>query len=158
MSHRTKLRGAMIGACAAMLLAGPSLLVLPAQAHTHQLSASTAARPSTRAETFVNEFVIHYKDAVLQQQNEGKTPAQVREEYFTKEFDTALYAWEEKNQDSNGVFRRGDTPTGWTVNHDSATAENEKVLVKFVFEDEGTKTVMFNVQLATLMISDIQDM
>ncbi|MFJ2749641.1 MULTISPECIES: hypothetical protein [unclassified Streptomyces] len=158
MSHRTKLRGAMIGACAAMLLAGPCLLAAPVQAQSHQLSASTAARPSTRAETFVNTFILHYKDAVLEQQNEGKSPAQVREDHFTKEFDTALYAWEEKNQDSNGVFRRQDTPTGWEINHDSATAEDEKVRVKYHFEDKGTKTVMFNVSLTQLLISDIQDM
>ncbi|WP_371614037.1 hypothetical protein [Streptomyces sp. NBC_00454] len=84
MPHRTKLRGAVIGACTTALVVGAGLFTLPAQAHSQQAVPAAAARMSSRAEMQVTEFLQQYEYATEGTQNEGKSQLQIRAGFLTK--------------------------------------------------------------------------
>ncbi|MFJ7587505.1 hypothetical protein ACIQZO_08905 [Streptomyces sp. NPDC097617] len=147
------LRG--IGACAAVLLAGPPLLALPARAHGHQQPAGSAVLRLTRAERQVEPFTQEYHDAAMQQHSEGKNTITVRGEYLTPELDAALATWTEQNQ-ADPVFRAKDAPKSWSLASQSATETHEKVVVTETFEDGTAKDVWYRVRLDNFLIDGLQ--
>ncbi|MFI8260267.1 MULTISPECIES: hypothetical protein [unclassified Streptomyces] len=160
MSHRRRLRSVVVGVSTAVLVAGSGLLSLPVQAEGHPAtaaaSASSAAR-QTAAERTVDAFFRKYQDAILEQESEGKTPMQVREEYLSKEFDEALDKWSEEHQ-VDPILRRAETPETYDVNTAGpGDPGNEKVVLTFNWKDGKRNDYAYQVGLTDMIIKGISE-
>ncbi|MER5861963.1 hypothetical protein [Kitasatospora sp. NPDC002040] len=162
MSHRTKLRGAVAAlACTAALMAGSTLLSLPAQAENRSAAATApAAAPSTRQmmpTTQIELFLRDYLDAINGQHSEGHSPAKVREDHLTKKLDAALTDWGVAHQ-ADPIFRAQNLPTGWSLRDaDSSPEGHATVIVTENFESGTTIDVWFQINLDGRLIDGITD-
>lgn len=158
MFHRTKLRGAVIGACTAALVVGSGLLTLPAQAQAHsQQAVSTAtARMTSRADMQVASFFQDYQDAVQGIQRDGKSPLQIREEYMTTELDDALTTWGSDHQ-TDPVLRAQNLPKTWSTTESTSTATHTKIIITENWADGTSQDVWYQVRLSDLVIDDLAD-
>ncbi|MEU9164293.1 hypothetical protein AB0D29_28990 [Streptomyces sp. NPDC048424] len=158
MSYRSSLRGVVVGACTAMLVAGSGLLALPVQAEGHPAATAASASSSARqtaAERTVDAFIRKYQDAVLEQEAEGKSPMQVREEYLSKELDTALDAWSGEHQ-VDPIIRRAEMPETYDVNTAGAgDPGQEKVVLTFNWKDGTRNDYSYQVGLSDMIIKGI---
>ncbi|MFF1411211.1 hypothetical protein ACFVX6_15690 [Streptomyces sp. NPDC058289] len=157
-AHRTKLRGAVIGACTAALVAGAGLLTLPAQAHSQQEQAVPAAGTlmTSRAEQQVASFFQEYQDAVKGQHSEGSSPAEVRQAFLTTELDDALTAWGSEHQ-ADPVFRAQNLPATWSTTDTDSTDTHTKIIVTENWEDGTSTGVWYQVRLSDLKIDSLTD-
>jgi hypothetical protein len=142
MSHRTKLRTAVVGACTAALLAGSSLLTLPVQAES-------------RAEAQVNAFFSQYRDAVLGQ-NPNQDPREVEEEFLTPDLITQLDAYAKAN-DADPVFRAQNVPDSWSLSYQGSGAGHSTVILSEYWAGGPRQDVWYQVRLANLVIDNLQD-
>jgi len=158
MSYRTKLRGAVVGACAVTLLAGSGLLTLPAQAQSQQaVHAASARMPmSSRSEMQVASFFQDYQDAVEGHQHDGKTPAQIREEYMTTALDDALTTWGSEHQ-ADPVLRKNELPKTWSTKESDSTPTHTKIIVTENWADGTSQDVWYQVRLSDLVIDGLTD-
>lgn len=155
MSYRPRLRGAVIGACTAALLAGSGLLALPVQAASSQVSAAVAQR-STPSETTSAAFVQEYIWAIGGSHPDGLDHLKVREKFFSKELDAALFAWEGEHK-TNPVFRRDDEPKSYALWEKSQENGDAKVLVTYTWPDDTTSDIWLTIGLASQVITGLAD-
>ncbi|MFI9099774.1 hypothetical protein ACIGXA_04560 [Streptomyces fildesensis] len=158
MFNRTKLRGAVIGACTAALVVGSGLLTLPAQAQAHSQQAVSAAtaRMTSRADMQVASFFQDYQDAVEGHQHDGKTPPQIREEYMTTELDDALGTWSSEHK-LDPVLRKNEMPKTWSTTESTSTATHTKIIITENWADGTSQDVWYQVRLSDLVIDDLSD-
>jgi hypothetical protein len=142
MSHRTKLRTAVVGACTAALLTGSSLLTLPVQAES-------------RAEAQVNAFFSQYRDAVLGQ-NPNQDPREVEEEFLTPDLITQLDAYAKAN-DADPVFRAQNVPDSWSLSYQGSGAGHSTVVLTENWAGGPSQDVWYQVRLPNLIIDNLQD-
>ncbi|MFD9592648.1 hypothetical protein ACFWA9_07785 [Kitasatospora sp. NPDC059973] len=155
--HRTKLRGAVIGACTASLLVGAGLATLPAQAQDRGTAAAAArtlrsSRPDMQVATFYQEYL----DAVNGIQHEGKNTYAIREEYLSKELDEALTVWGSEHQ-VDPVVRRNEMPKTWSTTESDSTETHTKIIVTERWEDGTQQDVWYQVRLSDLVIDSLTD-
>ncbi|MGV9267577.1 hypothetical protein ACWDRR_23295 [Kitasatospora sp. NPDC003701] len=156
MSYRSKLRGVVVGACTAALVAGSGLLALPVQADSRAASAAALRAPqASRAEVQVNAFFSQYRSAVLGQ-NPNQNPREVRQEFLTPELDTALDTWAADNQ-ADPVFRAQNVPANWSVAYGGSGAGHSTVILTEYWRDGSTTTVWYQVRLSDLRINDLKN-
>ncbi|MET3988013.1 hypothetical protein [Streptomyces sp. PvR034] len=153
MSHRTRLRTAVIGACTtAVLLAGSGLLALPAQAESPRGPAVTAARADTASEATVRQFFKEYKAA---QENEtDKRP--IRNKYLTRALQDRLLDWAQTTHE-DPVFRRNDVPESWSLVQTGEADGRAKITLTETWDSGTTTDVKYEVIVATQMIDELTD-
>lgn len=156
MPNRPRLRRAVIGACTTVLLAGSGLLALPVQAAGPQSSSSVAELRQTRPEAQVNTFFGDYRDAILSQHSEGKSPADVRKEFLTPKLDGELYDWGAANQ-KDPIFRQTEVPESWSVTETGQADGHAKVVLTQTLENGTSSTVWYQVNLDGLLIDGLTD-
>ncbi|MER8188141.1 hypothetical protein [Kitasatospora sp. NPDC094015] len=154
------LRGALCAAaCAVTLLAGAAATA-PAVAGPPS-PAAAAVRPTdvqeSRARDQVDSFVYNYREAVLGQHTEGKSPMQVREDYLAKDLDTALDDWGAQHQ-ADPVFRAQNTPDSWSLRTAPTSPEGHSTVILTENWADGTTTdVWYQVVLDDLLIDGLTD-
>ncbi|MFD7645854.1 hypothetical protein ACFV4P_35035 [Kitasatospora sp. NPDC059795] len=153
MSYRTKVRGAVVGACAVALLAVPGLLSVPVQAEVRAVPGAVAETRVGAVEK-VTAFYDQYVDAV-NGTNPNMDPTEVRNEFLTPELNARLDAWAEAN-DADPVFRAQNVPQGRDVRYKGSDAENATVIVTEHFGD-STIDVWYQAPLDGGRITDLTD-
>jgi hypothetical protein len=143
-------------ALGAAVLTGPT----PALAATAPSGPATqAAQPAqparTRAERQVDALLTQYRSA-LQGTNPNMGPENVRQEFLTEECNARLHAWEEQEH-ADGVFRAQNIPVSWGTRYEGSGAGHAAVAVVFHWGSGSTTEVWYQVDLATLRISDVTD-
>ncbi|MER5257062.1 MULTISPECIES: hypothetical protein [unclassified Streptomyces] len=157
--HRTKLRGAVIGACTAVLVVGSGLTTLPAQAQAQapsEQAATATAVMSSPAEQQVASFFQNYLDASNGHQIDGKSPAEIRREYLTSELDDALTVWGSEHQ-ANPIFRRDEVIKSWSTTESDSTTTHTKIIITERWEDGTSQDVWYQVRLSDMVIDDLKD-
>ncbi|MFE6052528.1 hypothetical protein ACFQ6N_17380 [Kitasatospora sp. NPDC056446] len=154
MSHRTKVRGAVVGVCAVVLLAGPGLLSAPAQAGDRTAPNAVAETRASKPVAQVTRFFDQYLEAV-NGTNPNMNPTEVRNEFLTPQLNARLDAWAEAN-DADPVFRAQNVPQSRDVRYEGSGAGHATVVVTEHFGG-STIDVWYQVPLSGGRITDLRD-
>ncbi|QNA76939.1 hypothetical protein C8250_038285 [Streptomyces sp. So13.3] len=156
MTYRSKLRGAVIGACTAALVASCGLLVLPAQAADGAAPATVAAvRQESNAVKRVTAFYDQYRAAV-EGTNPAMNPREVRNEFLTPALNHKLDAWAETNV-ADPVFRAQNVPADRSVRYEGSGAGHATVVVTEYWGSGSPTEVWYRAPLDGSRISDLTD-
>ncbi|WP_405019963.1 hypothetical protein OHV05_27025 [Kitasatospora sp. NBC_00070] len=160
MSYRPRLRTAVIGTCAAALLAGSGLLALPAQAENLKAPAAVTDLRSTRPEQAVASFVGDYwqavRDGAVMVFGESLTADKVREHYLSTELNDALTQWGFDHQ-VDPIFRKEALPKSYSWAEAGQADGNTKVVLTETWDDDTTTDVWYTVNTKDLTITGITD-
>ncbi|MFD7096736.1 hypothetical protein [Streptomyces xanthophaeus] len=152
MTYRPRLRSAVIGACAAALLAGSGLLALPAQAESLQSPTTASQLREERAEAETASFFQDYLDAVNGIQHDGKDTFAIRKEYLSPELNGDLDEWEGVHK-VNPIFRRSEVVKSWTTAYKGLGADGKHTVdLTERWEDGAPDTIVRYTLLENLQI------
>ena len=166
MSYRTKLRGAVVGACTLALLTGSGLLITsaaqaaPAVSATHAAPAGSAvhatrARREPRPTAQVAAFFLAYQDAVIG--HSSQSPMEVREEYLSTVLNDELTLWESTHQ-ADPIYRKNVGIASFSTTGQAAGAlGTTDVYLTMRYTDGTSLNVAYTVRDSDLEITGLRD-
>lgn len=141
-------------------LAASAIIALPAAATATEqgpgVRATAAASHSTaqeKSERQMYVFLTEYQAAV-DGTGDLKTPQMVRNDYLTKDCETRLSSWEEKEK-ADGVFQSAELPKDFTTRYEGSGAGHATIAVTYTWDDGDTSEVWYQVQLDTLRVAQV---